>query len=172
MIHGTHLRQQLRNALKLLHGILIGEVRPLHWQEQSWNRSMSLNEFILKNAATQARPRDCDGVAVPSLWNKEQAKRSFRLHQVTYEAVVSPIQVKVAWAESISFYTIVASYNGLLAAAQAHIHVITHINMMKGGAISTLNSPSSGHIWGCSIATTIEGCMSCIHYLLYYRCQL
>ncbi len=54
-----------------------------------------------------------------------------------------------------------------LAAAQAHIHVATHIN--EGG--STLNWPSSEHIRDCSIAATRAVCMSRVYYLLYYRYQ-
>ncbi len=73
--------------------------------------------------------------------------RSIGLHQVTYEAVVSPVQVKVACAVYVCFVTIVANYNEPLAAAQAHIQAITHTNVSKyGTAISTLNLPSSGHI--------------------------
>ncbi len=56
--------------------------------------------------------------------------RSIGLHQVTYEAVVSPVQVKVAWAVYITFYAIVANYNEPLAAAQAHIHVATLMEMV------------------------------------------
>ena len=61
----------------------------------------------------------------------ELALRSIGLHQVTYEAVASPLQVKLACTEYISFYTIVANYNDSLAAAQAHIHVATLIKIAK-----------------------------------------
>ena len=41
--------------------------------------------------------------------------------------------MQFAWAEYISFHTIVTNYNEPLAAARAHIHVATHINVLKDG---------------------------------------
>ena len=59
------------------------------------------------------------------------ALRSVGPHQVAYEAAASPLHVKVVWAVYITFYIIVANYNEPSAAAQAHIHVDTHINVSK-----------------------------------------
>ena len=46
----------------------------------------------------------------------------------------------------ISYCTIVANHNEPLAAAHAHIHVATHIELVKDGGRCTLNWPSSGRI--------------------------
>ena len=52
----------------------------------------------------------------------------------------------------MSFYTIFANYDAPLAAAKAHIHVTTHIEIVKDGDSYALNWPSSGRIQDCSIA--------------------
>ena len=59
------------------------------------------------------------------------ALRSICLRQVTYETVATPLQVLIAWAVYVTFYTIVANYNEPPTAAQAHIHVDTHIYVSK-----------------------------------------
>ena len=46
--------------------------------------------------------------------------------------------MKFAWAEYISFDTIVNNYNGVLAADIAHINDVTHIKMAKYEATLTL----------------------------------
>ena len=55
----------------------------------------------------------------------------FGPHQVPYKAVASRLQVKLAWAEYISFYTIVSNYDGPLAADIARIDDATHIKVAK-----------------------------------------
>ena len=57
--------------------------------------------------------------------------RSICLHQVASETVASPLHVKVALAMYITFSTIVANYNEPPAAAQANIHIATHMNVSK-----------------------------------------
>ena len=59
-------------------------------------------------------------------------------HQDTYETVASQLRVKFAWAEYITFYTIVANYNGALAADIARIGNATHIKAAKYEATLTL----------------------------------
>ena len=59
-------------------------------------------------------------------------------HQDTYEAVASQLRDKFGWDEYISFYTIVANYNGVLAADIAHINDVTHIKVAKYEATLTL----------------------------------
>ena len=54
-------------------------------------------------------------------------------HQVAYEAVALLLRMKFAWAVYITLHTIITNYNEPLAAAQAHIHVDTHINEAKYG---------------------------------------
>ena len=49
---------------------------------------------------------------------------------ITHKAIM-PLHVKVARAMYITFYTIIANYNEPSAAAQAHIHIATHINVSK-----------------------------------------
>ncbi len=53
------------------------------------------------------------------------------LHQVPYETVAPPVQVRYALALYMSFYTIITNYNEPLAAAKAHVHVAAHINMSQ-----------------------------------------
>ncbi len=99
------------------------------------------------------------------------ALRSIDLHQVLYDAVGSSrLQVQFAWAENISFHTIVTNYYEPLAAAQAHMHVVTHKRRSYGS--STLHWPSSGRIWDCSIVATSVVSMSRVQFLPYYRYQL
>ena len=57
------------------------------------------------------------------IWNQSD------LHQVTYEAVASWLQVLFACGVSMSFYAIVTKYNGPLAAIQACIDVTTNIKL-------------------------------------------
>ena len=59
------------------------------------------------------------------------ALRSVGPHQVAYEAAASPLHVKIVWAVYITFYTTIANYNEPSAAAQAHIHIATHIIVSK-----------------------------------------
>ena len=66
-------------------------------------------------------------------WKTEIALRLIGLRQVAYETAASPLQVQFAWAVYIYFFTIVAIYNEAPAAAQAHIHVAAHIEMVKDG---------------------------------------
>ena len=61
-------------------------------------------------------------------------------HQDIYEAAASQLRVKFAWVEYISFYTIVANYNGTLAADVARIDDATHIKAVKYEATLTLKS--------------------------------
>ncbi len=56
------------------------------------------------------------------------ALRLIGLHQVAYEAVASVLQVQSSQVVYISFDTIVSNHHEPPAAAQAHIHVATHIN--------------------------------------------
>ena len=55
------------------------------------------------------------------------ALRSIGLHQVSYEAVASSLQVKVVWAVYISFHTIVTNYNEPLESDIARIDDARHI---------------------------------------------
>ena len=66
-----------------------------------------------------------------SIVEMQLALRSICLRQVTYETVVSPLQVLIEWAVYITFYTIVANYNEPLAPPQAHIHFDIHMNVSK-----------------------------------------
>ena len=52
------------------------------------------------------------------------------------------------------------------------ISTLIHTYMCRNTASSTLNWPTSGRIWDCSIAATSVDCMSRVYYLLYYRCHL
>ena len=72
----------------------------------------------------------------------------------------------------MSFYTVIADYNGPLAVDMTRINIATNEKVAKYGGSSTLILTLSGRVRSYIVMVTLEVCMSRVYLLLYYRYQL